>query len=146
MSANKRLESTTDRETSSDLTIVMIGAEMRRSVIALAMAVGLFGCRPTTAGELQAGAATVEITPPVGFPMWGYANRHDAPSTGVASPLFARAVVIDDGTQAIAIVSLDLGRAPTGTHTMAIRARIEKAGIGQMFLVASHTHHGPVLE
>jgi hypothetical protein len=97
--------------------------------------------------ELQAGAAKGEITPPVGGPMWGYAARHDAPSVGVLDPLYARAVVLAVGKTRIAIVSLDLGRAPTRASTTAIRKQVkESCGVGHLFLVASHTHHGPVLE
>lgn len=95
---------------------------------------------------LRAGAATTDITPPTGFPLWGYAARHDSPSVGVAHPLLARAVVLDDGERCIALVSLDLGRPPTREHTAAIRARAITIGVHDLFLVASHTHHGPVLE
>jgi hypothetical protein len=106
-------------------------------------------CSPALAAadELHAGAAKVEITPPVGGPLWGYAARHDAPSVGVLDPLYARAVVLAAGKTRIAIVSLDLGRAPTRESTAAIRKRVKAAaGIDHLFLVASHTHHGPVLE
>src|SRR5947209_4165232 len=65
------------------------------------------------ADDLQAGAAKADITPPVGFPMWGYGARHDLPSKGVLDPLHARAVVLAAGKVRIAVVSLDLGRAPT---------------------------------
>jgi neutral ceramidase len=96
---------------------------------------------------LEAGAAKTDITPPLGGPMWGYAARHDAPSVGVLDRLHARAVVLASGKERIALVSLDLGRAPTRTITAAIRKRVkETAGVGAIFLVASHTHHGPVLE
>ncbi len=96
---------------------------------------------------LRAGAAKVEITPPTGYPMWGYGARHDKPSDGVLDPLYARALVLEAGSERIAIVSLDLGRAPTGRSTEAIRTRVKAAvGIEHLFLVASHTHHGPVLE
>lgn len=99
------------------------------------------------AQELRAGAAVIDITPPVGFPMWGYAARHDAPSEGVLDPLQARAVVLEIGEQRLALVSLDLGRAPTRASTAAIRTRCQQAAkISQVLLVASHTHHGPVLE
>jgi neutral ceramidase len=98
------------------------------------------------ADDLQAGAAKVDITPPVGFPMWGYGARHDTPSKGVLDPLHARAVVLAVGEERLAIVSLDLGRAPTRASTEAIRQRVRKAGVGTVFLVASHTHHGPVIE
>jgi neutral ceramidase len=98
------------------------------------------------ADDLRAGAAKVDITPPVGYPMWGYAARRDAPSTGVSDPLHARAVVLAAQTKKIAIVSLDLGRAPTRQSTAAIRKHVKAAGIDHIYLVASHTHHGPVLE
>jgi neutral ceramidase len=97
--------------------------------------------------ELQAGAASVDITPPIGHPLWGYAARHDAPCTGVHDRLRARVLVLAAGTERIALVSLDLGRAPTRTSMETIRARARKeAGVGHLFVVASHTHHGPVLE
>src|SRR5205814_2376552 len=47
----------------------------------------------------------------------------------------------------IALVSLDLGQAPPRVVTAALRNRLKTAvGIEHLFLVASHTHHGPVLE
>jgi hypothetical protein len=95
---------------------------------------------------LRAGAAQADITPPTGFPMWGYAARHDAPSEGVLDPLRARALVLAVDKERIALVSLDLGRPPTRESTEAIRRRVHAAGIDHLFLVASHTHHGPVLE
>jgi neutral ceramidase len=99
------------------------------------------------ATELQAGAAHVDITPPLGGPMWGYAARHDAASLGVLDPLQARAVVLSAGNKRIALVSLDLGRAPTRASTARIRKQVKEAArIDHVFLVASHTHHGPVLE
>lgn len=101
---------------------------------------------PVTAAELQAGAARADITPPTGHAMWGYGSRHDQPSEGVLDPLHARALVLACGKQRIALVSLDLGRAPTRHSTAAIRAKIKPAGIEHVFLVASHTHHGPVIE
>ena len=99
------------------------------------------------ADELKAGAAKTDITPPNGYPMWGYGARHDAASVGVLDPLQARALVLAAGNERIALVSLDLGRAPTRQSTAAIRARVKEAvGIEHFFLVGSHTHHGPVIE
>jgi hypothetical protein len=97
--------------------------------------------------ELQAGVAVADISPPLGFAMWGYSSRHDRPSVGVLDPLKARTIVLSAGTDSIAIVSLDLGRAPTRASMAAIRKKVkEAAGIEHVFLVASHTHHGPVIE
>jgi hypothetical protein len=106
----------------------------------------LLACR-SAAAEMQAGAARVDITPPTGHPMWGYARRHDAPSEGVLDPLKARALILVRGKEQMALVSLDLGRAPTRQSMEKIRARVKKeTGIEHLFVVASHTHHGPVLE
>src|SRR4051794_25366271 len=102
---------------------------------------------PLRAEGLRAGAAKVDITPPIGYPMWGYGARHDAPSLGTLDPLRARALVLATDEERIALVSLDLGRAPTRQSTAAIRARVKAAvGIEHIFLVGSHTHHGPVIE
>lgn len=95
---------------------------------------------------LQAGAARVDITPPTGYALWGYAARKDQPSVGVRDPLRARALVLAAGGKRLAIVSLDLGRAPTRDSMAVIRKRVKAADIEHILLVASHTHHGPVLE
>ncbi|MCS6849897.1 MAG: neutral/alkaline non-lysosomal ceramidase N-terminal domain-containing protein [Gemmataceae bacterium] len=104
------------------------------------------GGTPADGASLRAGAAVVEITPPIGVPLWGYASRHDAPSVGVLDPLFARAVVLEIGQQRIALVSLDLGRPPTRASVAAIREKAREANVAHLLLVASHTHHGPVIE
>jgi hypothetical protein len=102
---------------------------------------------PSLAQELQAGVATTDITPPVGYAMWGYGARHDKPSVGVLDPLHARALVLDTGGERIAIVALDLGRAPTRQSTAVIEKAVKsQAGVKHIFLVGSHTHHGPVIE
>jgi neutral ceramidase len=102
--------------------------------------------RVNSAEVFRVGAATTDITPPAGFPMWGYAARHDAACTGVLDPLKARAVVLAVDSTKLALVSLDLGRAPVRSSTQAIRDRLKADGITDVMLVASHTHHGPVLE
>jgi hypothetical protein len=119
---------------------------MTRTVLG-ALVIWALACGAAAADDLHAGAARVDITPPTGFPMWGYGARHDKPSDGVLDPLHARALVLAAGKTRIAVVSLDLGRAPTRDITEAVRQRVKKAAdIDQIFLVASHTHHGPVLE
>jgi hypothetical protein len=96
---------------------------------------------------LQAGVSKVDVTPPIGFAMWGYGARHDAPSVGVMDPLYAKVLVLKVGNESIAIVGLDIGRAPTRQSMAAIRKRVEaETGIKHLFIVGSHTHHGPVIE
>jgi hypothetical protein len=112
-----------------------------------AVALLMFVVLPVHAAEaFKAGAARTDITPPIGYPMWGYAARHDAPSQGVLDPLQARALVLEASGMKLAIVSLDLGRAPTRMSMTSLRERLRKQGVEHMMLVASHTHHGPVLE
>src|SRR5438105_11473142 len=95
----------------------------------------------------KAGAARRDITPKEPVPMWGYGARHDTLSTGTIDPLYAAAIVIQAGTNKLAIVGLDLGRAPAEHSLQAIRQRIKsEAGIDYSFIAGSHTHHGPVLE
>jgi hypothetical protein len=95
----------------------------------------------------KVGAAKRDITPKEAVPMWGYGARHDALSTGILDPLYAAAVVIQAGTNKVAIVGLDLGRSPAEHSLQTIRQRIQsEAGIEYSFIAGSHTHHGPVLE
>ena len=95
----------------------------------------------------KVGAARRDITPKEAVPMWGYGARHDALSTGTMDPLYAAALVIECGTNKLAIVGLDLGRSPAERSLQIIRQRIKaEAGIDFSFIAGSHTHHGPVLE
>ena len=107
----------------------------------------LFSPAEEQPGVFKVGAAKRDITPKEGVPMWGYGARHAALSTGTLDPLYAAAVVIQAGSNKLAIVGLDLGRAPAEKSLQVIRERIKaEAGIEYSFIAGSHTHHGPVLE
>lgn len=107
----------------------------------------LLCCSAANTAEFRAGAARRDITPREPVPMWGYGDRHDKLSTGTLDPLHADAVVIDAGGKKLAIVGLDLGRAPAERSLQIIRRRIkEQSGIEYSFIAGSHTHNGPVLE
>ena len=47
----------------------------------------------TAAHALEIGAATVDITPPLGMPMRGYASRKEL-SNGIWDPLYAKSIVL----------------------------------------------------
>ena len=99
------------------------------------------------AGVFKVGVAKRDITPKEPVPMWGYGARHAALSTGTLDPLYAAALVIQAGTNKVAIIGLDLGRAPAERSLQIIRNRIKaEAGIDYSFIAGSHTHNGPVLE
>jgi neutral ceramidase len=115
--------------------------------IALSLTLLLFGPVGAYAEHFKVGFAEQNITPARAMPMWGYGDRHNALSTGVLDPLMAKAVVIDVGTDKLAIVGLDLGRSPRDDQMNRIRTAIkQKAGVGLVMISGSHTHHGPVLE
>src|ERR1700747_2634671 len=65
-------------------------------------------------GTLQAGAAKVDITPAAdaAIPMSGYANRTGG-FQGIHAHIYARAIVLSDGTQQAAVVSWELIGVPT---------------------------------
>ncbi len=58
-------------------------------------------------GHLQAGVATVDITPPVGTWLAGFAGRYKG-SEGIHDPLRARALVLDDGETRLLIITCDI--------------------------------------
>lgn len=100
---------------------------------------------PSQAVELQAGVAKSNITPPLGGSMYGYGARGSNVSAGVHDPIFAKAIVLSDGTQKLAVVTLDLGSMPRES-TLNIRKLVQDAtDIDTVLLVASHTHSAPSL-
>jgi hypothetical protein len=95
------------------------------------------------ASELRVGVASTDITPPIGSRMYGYSARGTNVSTGVHDPLFAKAIVLDDGTARVAVATLDLGTV-TEENSANIRAIVkERTGIENVLCVASHTHSAP---
>src|SRR5215813_14148752 len=78
--------------------------------------------------SFRVGTATRDITPKEPMPMWGYGARHDALSEGVLDPLQASALVVQAGEKKLAIVGLDLGRAPGEQSLQNIRQRLKTAG------------------
>src|SRR5688500_17165820 len=100
--------------------------EARHRVIALVqfcLAALLLVPAPAEAA-VRAGVGKAEITPPVGTPLGGYGNAllPGRPAEGVHDPLFAKALVLDDGARRVAIVATDLiGTNPEITRQVAAR-------------------------
>lgn len=109
----------------------------------------LLGCFvfPANATTFKVGFGQREITPTKKMPMWGYGARHALPGDGVLIPMFAKTVVIEAEGKKLAIMGLDLGRAPTYASMDRIKAAVKaQAGVDWVLISGSHTHHGPVLE
>jgi len=94
-------------------------------------------------GSFRASAAVADITPPVGIPLVGFAGR--GPSLGVHDPLWAKVLVVTDGTSSAAIVSCDL----IGLDAEVVEeTRKQVAGCTEIppenvTISCTHTHYGP---
>ena len=101
----------------------------------------------TCRAELKAGCARVDITPPVGVWLSGYGARKK-PSESISDPLFAKAIVLDDGQNKMAVVSTDLLWVPLETTNEARGIVKKKIGIPEtnVLICATHTHFGPKVE
>lgn len=110
----------------------------------------------------MAGVSVVDATPPLGVPLGGYGggerrlsfpdldpfNFHTffAPSEGILDPIFAKALVLSDGLNKVAILTLD-GIATVDElvelihqKALAMGSTLQKENL---LVAASHTHSGP---
>jgi neutral ceramidase len=116
-------------------------------LIAFFCAAGSLIAAESPSGGFKVGTGRREITPREPVPMWGYGARHDALSTGTLDSLYATALVLQAGSNKLAIAGLDLGRSLPEQSLQRVRQRIKtEAGIEFSFIAGSHSHHGPVLE
>ena len=98
---------------------------------------------------LHAGAARVVITPPIGVPLSGYfaAEGRKETAVDIHDDLFARALVLNDGEQTVAVVTTDL--IGLGDEELAaVREVVQRdAGIApeHLILACTHTHSGPIV-
>jgi neutral ceramidase len=93
--------------------------------------------------ELKGGCGKVNITPPLGIPLIG---SYGKPSDDILDELYAKALVLDDGTNTLVIVSCDLLYTPLEEIAGPARKIItEKTGIPEqnILICATHTHSGP---
>jgi len=96
----------------------------------------------------RAGVATVDITPAPGIWMGGYAARTQ-PAQGVALPLHAKALAIEDAAGApVVLVTLDLLglTAPVVANIASGVAKAHGVPRERLVLCCSHTHSGPVVD
>ena len=111
------------------------------SILVLLLLVLLCGAAEAA---VRGGSARINITPPVGVWLSGYGAR-DKPSDDIQDDLYARALVLDDGTNTVALVAVDLLWVPL-PMTNEIRDLVQaKTGIpgANVMICASHTHFGP---
>src|SRR5215471_5616730 len=109
----------------------------------LAFCFALLLSAPAWCEVLKAAIAKVDITPPLGIPMWGYSNRK-GPATGTLDPLCARVLVLEAGTTRLALVTVDLGR-PVGPGSLKWLREKTRNEVSYVVVAASHTHSGPTI-
>ena len=92
--------------------------------------------------ELRAGAAVVDITPSLDRPVYlaGFSPNRRADS--VHDALSARALVLEQDGQRLAIVALDLIGLPNH-RIRAIRARVKSVPADRIVIACTHVHSGP---
>ena len=111
------------------------------SILATAAQAADAGKQP---GELLAGFAQADITPAEPVVLAGSPSR--LVSTAIKYRLYARALVLSDGKQKVAVVTLDTLKYPV-EHSERARLQIEKStGIpaSHVIICSSHTHRGPL--
>ena len=94
-------------------------------------------------GSLKAGAARVDITSAQDeFP---HQARGERPFVGVHDSVYARALVLDDGTREVAIVVVDVTLIPRPQEISKAIAEELKIPEANVMLAATHTHNVPLV-
>lgn len=100
--------------------------------------------KPVPNRKMSAGLAEIDITPPVGYRLAGYFEERV--STGIHDPLKAKALVLQQGNQKIALVFCDLVGLSLEVSTNA-RAQISALygiPVSGVSIFATHSHTGPL--
>ena len=94
--------------------------------------------------DLKAGFGIYNVTPPLGVPMAGYAQRAGG-ADDVHDDLTARAVAFEYDGRSAALVAVDTCMLPVEVARRAAARIEERTGIpaGCVIAAAVHTHSGP---
>ena len=111
----------------------------------------LTGCaqvsQPASSAEsFSVGVAEIDITAPVGYRLAGYFNERLA--TGTHDPLHAKAIVLRQGAEQVALVSCDLvgfSLAVT-TNARAQASALTGIPVTNIVICATHSHTGPLFD
>ncbi len=102
-------------------------------------------CQSST-GNLKAGAARIDITPSLPVKLYGYSSRKNY-SEGVHDKLYARIVVLENGSKHLVMISSDLGSYSEELFPVIRQQILERFGLeeSELFLSTVHSHSSPVL-
>ncbi|MEM3646793.1 MAG: neutral/alkaline non-lysosomal ceramidase N-terminal domain-containing protein, partial [Thermofilum sp.] len=95
---------------------------------------------------MKAGASKVDITPPVGVKMGGFASRYKG-AEGVHDALHARALYIESRYGVSLLIANDLLNIPDSLAVEVKKELAKRLGLkeGAILISATHTHSGPSL-
>jgi neutral ceramidase len=113
---------------------------LRMAVRTAVLTISIMSAISASAGNLRAGAARVDITP---TDLTNLNSFNGGKFTGVHDPIFARVLVLDDGTTTAAFVALDLIEVGDTTD---VRQRIQRElgiPVEHILITASHDHSAP---
>ena len=98
----------------------------------------------SAAYPFKVGMAEIDITPPIGHRMAGYYEERYA--TGVHDPLKAKAIVLQQGSNEVALVFCDLVGLSLNVSTNARATASKETGIpiSNIVIGATHSHTGPL--
>ena len=102
----------------------------------------LLACVSVVRADLSVGFAEADVTPKLdpAKPVYMAGFSHNRKATKVHDPIVARAVVLSDGTQKIALVSVDV----VGLfHAVAESVRKQVDGFAYVGVSSTHNHEGP---
>lgn len=112
-------------------------------LLLLAICGGFCSAAGAVAEGLQAGVARVDLTPPEDLQasLGGYGERMSRPAEGLHDRLFAKALVVGDGSKRFALVTADILAFPPPFKS-ALVERLSEAGwtADQIMLLPSHSH------
>ena len=96
---------------------------------------------------MKVGVSSVNITPPIGVPMAGYAARK-GPSIGIHDDLYAKAIVFDDEETKAALIRCDLLWLEKDFIEKTRRLIESEIGIAgrNILITCTHTHSGPITD
>ena len=97
---------------------------------------------PPATAPLRAGWAKMNITPPYTTPTGGYGARRGKHWHIVSDSIFARAIMLDNGSTKVAVVGLDLLITPP-TVVASLKKRLPEVGLRweNMYMGAIHSHN-----
>ena len=117
---------------------------MKRTLFALSLFTLIFISANDAFAELRAGAAVTNVTPPQ-FPVLVNGGMLSRSVSEVSTPVNARAIVLDDGKERIAIVVVDSCMMPRPLLDEAKQLASQRTKIkpDRMLISATHTHTAP---